>query len=86
MMQAMMPGNEVGSAAADPGRSHGFLHGSNQGRMVGETEIIVAAKRQQRLPVHLDAHPLRRVQCPSPAQQTLRGARIQIALQRLKRH
>ena len=48
--------------------------------MIGETEIIVAAKRQAGLTVRRDAHALRRFQHAAAAQQTLCGTLIELML------
>ena len=57
-----------------------LLHRGDETRVIGQTEVIVAAERQILFAVYQDMRRLRALQHASLAQQTLRGALVESTL------
>ena len=69
VMQTMMPGQQMRRARADAAALRRAGGSGGNGRMIGETEVIVAGKGQIRLAIQDHPRALRAIQyAPHPAQ------------------
>src|SRR5512146_3139973 len=86
VMRLEMPAHQMRRTGADAPLLRTLLQRAYQLRMLGQTEVVVAAEGKIALAVHDDMRRLRRFQRAAAAQQPKRRALIQLALQCSKWH
>ena len=80
MMHNSMSAHQMRRARARAILRRALLQRGDEPRMVGQAEVIVAAKREIRLSVNYDMRRLRAVERAPLPQQALRGALIEFVL------
>src|SRR3989338_11089046 len=85
-MRLEMPAHQMRRARADTPLLRALLQRGNEPWMVGQAEVIVAAKRKTSAPIDNDVRRLRAIERAPPAQQALRGAGFEFLLEFKERH